>query len=107
VCFIPERCLKQKITSAVCVWRFDHQCKGIPANKSLCIEIFAEADVQWSDDNWKTINTTHTQYSGIELFYADIDVSNSSAQQIAFTFYWTKENKREGENFVVKIVAAS
>jgi glucoamylase len=97
-----ERYIQQKITSAVCVWRFENQCKSIPANKSLRIEIFAAADIHWSDDNWKTNNTTHTQCPGIDLFFADIKAKDQS-DQIEFTFFWTRANRWENKNFMVKI----
>lgn len=99
----PERYIKQKTTSACQVWRFENQCKRISANKTLRIEVIAEAIAHWTDDGWKTTNQTSTKNTGIGIFLADIKIKNNTPSQIEFTFFWTKSNTWENKNFIVQV----
>ncbi|MEP6684806.1 MAG: hypothetical protein ABJA35_16155, partial [Parafilimonas sp.] len=96
-----QRYVKQKITSAVCVWRFHHQCKTISTQKILRIEVMAEAEIIWTNNNWETQNSIHTKDTELDIFYADIVVKEST--QIDFTFHWTKADCWENRNFCVSV----
>jgi glucoamylase len=98
-----RRYVKDKITCAVCVWRFNNQCKKISFQKKLRIEVFADAEITWTYDNWKTINKATTKNTGIGIFFADIDIANTKSKNIEFTFYWKKAERWENKNFCIAV----
>ena len=97
-----ERYIKHKTTSSICVWRFDKKCKST-SKKILRIEVMADAEIRWTNDNWTTINTIDTKDTGIGIFYADIVVKDSTITEIEFTFYWKETKNWENKNFTVQV----
>jgi len=98
-----ERYITQKTKSAFNIWRFENQVKHVDREKTLRIEVLAEAVIHWTDDAWKTTYEAHTINTGVELFFADIKIKNLNSSQIEFTFYWTKANHWENKNFVATV----
>jgi glucoamylase len=99
-----QRYIKQKTNSAICIWRFTNQCKKVPVKKILRIEVLADAEIHWTDNNWETTNTTHTKDTGIGIFYIDINTENIKSEVIEFTFYWKEACCWENQNFSVQVV---
>ncbi len=87
-------------------WRFDAQAKSIPQGLALRLETTVPTRVRWTSDNWKTIWDADAVDTGIGMFVTDLPTrSLSEGTAIAFTFYWPEENRWEGRNFSVEIVA--
>ncbi|MEO6906002.1 MAG: hypothetical protein ABI148_06550, partial [Ginsengibacter sp.] len=99
-----ERYIKSKSKSTFESWRFSWPCKNIPKDKNLRIEVMAAATVHWSLDNWKTSTDTETMDTKLGIHLVDIDLKNSSSEQIQFTFYWKKTNHWENKNYQVPIL---
>ncbi len=97
-----KRYVKDKTISSIKVWRFNSQFKTISANKTLRIEVMADAEIVWTDDNWATTNKTQTKDTELNIFYADIPVKNTNGALIEFTFFWIKANNWENKNFSVQ-----
>lgn len=96
-----ERYIKNKTIAAFEVWRFNHQRTSVFAEKNLRIEVLSEAEIHWTDDNWKTVNKTTTKDTGINIYIADIPTRNKKNIQIEFTFFWAKAQRWENKNFMV------
>jgi glucoamylase len=98
-----ERYLNNDVKSPYSIWRFSNQSKSIPSGKTLRIEVFAEAIIHWTDDNWESIKETETRNTGVGLFTGDVPVEDKSVLQIEFTFFWKENENWENRNFVVKV----
>ena len=99
-----ERYVKQKTTSAFCVWRFHNPCKKISAKKTLRIEVMADAEIKWTNDNWETTNTIKTKNTEHRYFLCRYRCKKfSEDKKIEFTFYWKKADCWENENFCVDV----
>jgi glucoamylase len=97
-----DRYVKRNTRSNFVIWRFNDQVNKIPSSKKLRIEVFAEAIVHWTDDNWKTTRETQTTNLGIGIFVADIFSENGN--QLVFTFFWKDSNHWENMNFSVEVL---
>lgn len=98
-----ERYVVKKTISPYTIWRFNDRCRKISKEKTLRIEVMSEAVIHWTDDNWNTVKDTHTKNTGTGVFIGDIDIRESSADHILFTFFWTGSNKWENQNFSIEI----
>ena len=98
-----ERYLEQNKKAAFKCWRFDNQIKSIDSAKTLRIELIAKAIIIWSDDEWKTTNSMNVRDTDLGVFSADIEVSNTKAGRIEFTFYWEEAGHWENKNFSISI----
>lgn len=101
--FTAERYIKNKVSSSIVVWRFNHQEKRIPGKKVLRIEVLAEAIVRWTDNNWTTWNETSTKDTGLGIYVADISSDNSKRSNIRFTFFWKQASHWENKDFEIKV----
>lgn len=99
-----ERYIDNQTGCAYHSWRFDTPLEKLPTDKFLRIEVFARAEILWTDDNWETRQKIETEDTGTGVYYADIKKFKKDHKSIAFTFYWTDSEKWENENFTVKIV---
>ncbi len=97
-----QRYLKDKTTSKLKAWRFNHKIRTIPLGKTLRIETLAPATVHWSIDDWETTLDYATIDSGLGLHYVDLNLDKVSPQiTIKFTFYWHHADVWENKDFVV------
>jgi len=99
-----DRYLIQKKVSNIVIWNFKTQYKYIPKGKILRIECLTSATVQWSSDNWKTMNEVVTLDSGLGIHFADLSTANLDYEQnISFTFYWQDSETRENINYTLSV----
>ncbi len=99
-----ERYVAQKTGSTRAFWRFNYQCRTIPAGSTLRIETLVPAMIHWSSDNWRTTDDTNTQPSGLCMHYADLPTPVLQAGTcVQFTFYWPEAARWEGRDFEVDI----
>ncbi len=98
-----ERYVEKNTQSKFQVWRFDNGLRRLWKGKILRIEVRAEADLKWTEDNWETEHTTEAKDSGIGIFIADIKLKNKKAEKLEFTFHWKEADRWEGKNYSVEI----
>lgn len=99
-----KRYIKEKHTSGIASWRFNHKIKSMRKGLKLRIELLAPAVVHWSGDNWKTIHDTPTEDKHLGLHISDIDASQlNEGGKTLFTFYWKGSGNWEGTDFSVSI----
>ena len=76
----------------------------MPKGKILRIEVNDPCKVNWSFDNWKKKRKSSASYSGLGMYYLDLDTKYlNSGDKIVFTFYWTGVKKWENKNYSVEI----
>ncbi|HEY5405746.1 MAG TPA: glycoside hydrolase family 15 protein [Ginsengibacter sp.] len=98
------RYIDKKTISRHATWNFRYQFETMPSSKKLRIQVAANADVHWTDDDWENKNVVSTKQIGPLVFTADIISKNKDAKEIQFTFYWKDSDKWEHKTFAVKIV---
>lgn len=92
------------VGSRYAVWRFNHKCRGLPAGRTLRVEVTTAASVHWSTDGWRTVHDTPTQASGFGIHFADLDTAAlANGGEVVFTFYWPAENRWEGVDYRLTI----
>jgi glucoamylase len=99
-----QRYVVSKTTSKYFMWRFNTKCRTMPKGKILRIEVADPCEVNWSFDNWKTKRKNSVSYSGLGMYFLDLNTKNlNSGDKITFTFYWTEVNKWENKDYSVEI----
>ncbi|MDB6062029.1 MAG: glucan 1,4-alpha-glucosidase [Verrucomicrobiaceae bacterium] len=99
-----QRYLVEKKQSPLVSWRINQARQQIPAGKILRIELDRPATIHWSLDNWQTTTDSAAVDSNVGIYYFDIpSAALTIGQQIAFTFYWSDEQRWLGNNFTVDV----
>lgn len=99
-----KRYLVEKPVRQIFGWRFNNKTRVIPRNKTLRIVLLASARVHWSIDGWKTAHDTDTRDTGLGIHTLDLPTASLPAGgQAAFTFFWPKENRWEGQDYSVTV----
>lgn len=97
-----QRYVVEKKKSTYFGWRFNNKCRSMPPGKKLRLELIAPALVHWSLDSWKTAQDTGTRDAGLGVHLVDLPADQlASGGEVAFTFYWTRENRWEGVDYRV------
>ena len=98
------RYIQEKTESPLIIWRFNHQIKALPSNKTLRIETLATAQLRWSIDKWQTSQEEISRDSGFGVHIIDLARNKLvEGATIRFTFYWPEAEKWEGKDFEIKI----
>ena len=99
-----ERYVKQRVSSDLAIWRFNHKCKSIPPEKTLRIEVLSPATIHWSSDGWQNVEEAFTKDNDIGLHIADLPTKGlKTGSAVKFTFYWKEAGRWEGADFNVQI----
>lgn len=94
----------QNVRSKLVVWRYNHKCRGMPAGRTLRVELRAPAMIHWSGDGWRTIHDTATRDTGFGMHIADLDTATvATGGAIDMTFYWPEAKRWEGADFRIVI----
>ena len=60
--------------------------------------------VHWSTDGWRTVADVKSRDTGLGVHAIDLNTNRLPASsEIAFTFYWPRENRWEGVNYTVVV----
>lgn len=101
---VHQRYVKEKTTSNMAVWRFNHKTRRISQNQILRVEGKAAFILHYTFDGWKSAQDAESVDSTLGLWYVDLHIEGlSPGSQISFTFYWTDHSSWEEENFDVTI----
>jgi glucoamylase len=99
-----QRYLVEKTAPQVFGWRFNNKCRTVPRNKKLRIVLLNPALVHWSIDGWQTSVDTNTRDTGLGIYTLDLPTASLPVgSQVSFTFYWTPENRWQGEDYSVTV----
>ncbi|MCG6962770.1 MAG: glucan 1,4-alpha-glucosidase [Acidobacteria bacterium] len=99
-----ERYQREKVTSSVRPWRFNHKLRSVEPGAMLRIEVLAPARVHWSSDGWQTVRDAETRDTGLGIHLVDLPTSSlASGAAVDFTFFWTGAERWEGVDFRVAV----
>lgn len=83
------------------IWKPNRQVRSVKRGHILRVQVPAAFHLHWSEDEWRSAKTTpsSTALSGIN--FADIPITNEQQAPIRFTFYWTADDRWEGQDYTV------
>ena len=100
-----RRYLRDRTTSRIFPWRFNHKVRRMPAGSTLRIETLARAMVHWSADGWATARDAGTRDAGLGVHVIDLPTGGlGPGAAVSFTFYWPEAGRWEGVDFRVKVL---
>jgi glucoamylase len=80
-----------------------HLLSQIARGKTMRVVECSPFRVVWTQDDWKTQQTTESKYMGECVCYADIPIGQQAPTDLEFTLYWPAEDRWEGRNYEVPI----
>ena len=80
-----------------------HLLTQIAMGKTMRVVECSPFRVVWTQDDWKTQQTTESKYMGECVCYADIPIGQQAPTDLEFTLYWPAEDRWEGRNYEVPI----
>jgi glucoamylase len=101
-----QRYQVQQTRSPYAIWRFNQKSRSLVAGQRLRLELLAPATVRWSSDHWQQTTETEAKARGLGVYVADLPTSNlAPGAQLSFTFYWPAEDRWEGVDYTLDVVA--
>ncbi|MFC5862358.1 glycoside hydrolase family 15 protein [Acidicapsa dinghuensis] len=86
------------------VWKPNRHVRFMQHGEILRVHGNAPFVLHWSDDNWQSVHDTHSTRNALQIDYADLPESASSASTIIrFTFFWTQTSCWEEKDYIVTI----
>ncbi|MGB6304478.1 MAG: glycoside hydrolase family 15 protein, partial [Acidobacteriaceae bacterium] len=80
-----------------------HLLTRIARGKTMRLVECSPFQVVWTQDDWKTQQTTDSKHMGECVCYADIPIGQQTPADLVFTLYWPAEDRWEGRNYEVPI----
>jgi glucoamylase len=99
-----ERYLVKRRRSRCFGWRMNNKCRTMPQGKVLRIVLMAPATVHWSFNHWEGAHDSETIDTQLGIHIVELPTQQlPPGHEIAFTFYWKREQRWEGRNFFVTV----
>jgi glucoamylase len=89
------------------IFKLRRPVKQVRAGATLRVVAFNRFRILWTVDGWKTVNTQESVHVGFPGAFSDVHVPGTQNGSLSFTLFWPGENRWEGRNFDVEILAAS
>ena len=102
---VADRYLTPRKRTPMEVWKPKRQVRHVAAGTRLRILGYAPFQLHWTNDGWATTNDTLSTPTSLGIEYVDIPVTRSQTAPIQFTFLWLRENRWEGQDYRVEVVA--
>ena len=88
------------------IFKLRRQIRYVAAGAVLRIVAENRFKVLWTVDGWATTNSRESVHVGYPGVFADIGVPETKSEALSFTLFWPAENRWEGRNFDLEIIAA-
>jgi glucoamylase len=87
-------------------WRINNKPRTVPYQQTLRLNLLSPALVHWSIDSWKTVQDTAAHDTGLGIHTLNLPTASLPiGGQAVFTFYWLNEQRWEGTDYSVTVVA--
>jgi len=87
------------------IFKLRRQIKRIASGATLRVVAEKRFQILWTADAWETTATRDSVHVGFPGSYADVAVPARQGGRLSFTLFWLGENRWEGKNFDLEIVA--
>jgi glucoamylase len=103
-----QRYVVEGVRARVVMWCPNNKLRWVEHGKILRIVLTGPAVVHWSADGWRTVHDTPTRDIGLGVYFADIPAANLEfATAVDFTLRWLPEDRWEGVDYRVIVLAAA
>jgi glucoamylase len=85
------------------VWKPNRRVRTVRPGVTLRIQAPASFRLRWSQDEWRTTQNTPATATALNIHYVDISVPEGQINPIHFTFFWTDEDRWEGNDYRVVV----
>jgi glucoamylase len=86
------------------VWKSNRHVRFMRAGESLRVLGAAPFTLHWSSDDWKTVRDSKSITNTLQISYVDLaDLATNAGICIRFTFYWTDDDRWEGQDYAVTV----
>ncbi|MBO0862546.1 MAG: glucan 1,4-alpha-glucosidase [Chloracidobacterium sp.] len=90
--------------NAIEVWKFNRQLLAAASGALLRIQATSPFLLHWTSDEWLRSTDTRSRATGVGIEFVDILLPRQNAP-IRFTFLWVEDNRWEGKDYKVEILA--
>jgi glucoamylase len=88
------------------VWKSNRQVPSVAAGTLLRIQADSPFLLHWTTDDWQHWTDTRSRPTNVGINYVDMPASKGNEKHtLRFTFFWTEENRWEGNDFEVEVQA--
>jgi glucoamylase len=101
-----QRYQRRKIASSFQIWTITQQRGYLKAGKNLRLDLPAPAIVYWTADTGRSVSLKQrkTTDSGLGVHYVLLNTSQlEPGRKIRFTFLWTRDRRREGQDYQITV----
>ncbi|MGD9720116.1 MAG: glycoside hydrolase family 15 protein [Pirellulales bacterium] len=85
------------------VWKPNRRVRTVEPGATLRIQAPSPFRLRWSQDEWKTVEDAVSTATALKIEYLDIPIAAGQCAPIRFTFFWTDDNRWDGEDYQVAI----
>ncbi len=100
---VAERYLARRGRQDLEVWKPNRRPRRVAPGQTLRVQAPKEFRLHWTLDGWSTVHDTVATKTALGISFVDVSVPRSQTAPVQFTFYWTDENRWQGENFMVVV----
>jgi glucoamylase len=104
---VYDRYVRDRQSSNLALWRFNHKLRSIPQGKILRIETFSPARIRWSNEGGDAVQEVKTKDSGMGVHFADLSTTKlKEGDRITFSIVLPDSNDLPQEGYSVYIAGA-
>ena len=85
---------------ALAVWKPNRRPRTAARGATLRVQAPSPFRLRWTGDDWQTVTDTDSNPTALGFEYVDLAVGDASA--LKFTFYWPREARWEGTDYMVE-----
>ncbi len=85
------------------VWKPVRQIRSIHGNKVLRVQMPEPFMIHWSANDWSASEDLEAKASGLGVYFVDLNAKRDQRAPIRFTFYWTKRQSWEGQDYAIAV----
>ena len=89
---------------AIEVWKFNRQVPRVAIGTRLRIQANLPFMLHWTSDEWRHSTDTRSTATGVDIEFVDLPLPEQKTT-IRFTFLWVDENRWEGKDYKVELLA--
>jgi glucoamylase len=87
------------------IFKLSRPLKSIKAGCTLRVVAEGRFRILATLDGWANVNTQESENVGFPGSFADVAIPDTQTAPVSFTLFWLGENRWEGRNFDIEIVA--
>jgi glucoamylase len=100
---VAERYATKRSATAPEVWSFRRRIRSMRPGAGLRIQAGASFHLHWTAGDWADAVDTPSTPTALGISFVDVSVPPGQVAPIRFTFFWPRNRRWEGRDFVVQM----